>query len=148
MAGVRRIGGRVQLRLNESERAALLDIVDRLSEGVRATPVGGAVYEDAELEGDYRRFVLPDLIQGRDGDIEVVRQSLRAGEDTCALTEAHAYAWLRALNHLRLAAAATLGIDGDGWQEDADAATRERLEYRALMALAYIQEELVAALQS
>ncbi|MFN2569890.1 MAG: DUF2017 family protein [Candidatus Dormibacteria bacterium] len=148
MADVRRIGGRIHLRLNESERAALLDIVERLSPGVQALPAGRQVYDDEDLDEDYRRFVRPDLVQERDADIESVREALRAGEDTCALTEAHAYAWMRALNHLRLSAAALLGIDSDGWQEQADTATRERLEYRALIALAYIQEELVAALQS
>jgi len=148
VADVRRIGGRVHLRLNESERAALLDIVERLSPGVQALQVGRRVYDEEALEQDYERLVRPDVVLGRDTDIEAVRQALRAGEDTCALTEGNCYAWIRALNHLRLSAADQLGIDSDGWQEQADAATRERLEYRALIALAYIQEELVAALQS
>lgn len=147
MAEVRRIGGRIHLRLNQAERSALLEIVEMLAGHVHAAAPSRGVYESEAFEAEYDQFVRPGVVEGRDSDIEVVRASLRSGEDTCALTEAHAYAWMRALNHLRLAAASVLAIEDDGWQEELDTATQERMEYRALMALAYIQEELVAALQ-
>jgi hypothetical protein len=148
MAEVRRIGGRIHLRLNQPERTALLEIVDMLARHVHAARPSREVYESKAFEAEYDQFVRPGVIEGRDVDIDVVRESLRSGEDTCALTESHAYAWMRALNHLRLAAASVLAIEDDGWLEDLDTATRERMEYRALIALAYLQEELVAALQT
>lgn len=148
MAGVRRAGGRIHLRLNHAERMALLDIVESLAPEVAALPVGPAAYEDAELEAEFERLVRPDLARGREADIQAVTGSLRSGEDSCSLTDAGAFAWIRALNHLRLAAAARLGLDSDGSLDAmADSATRERREFRAIVALAYIQEELVAALQ-
>ena len=62
---------------------------------------------------------------------------------TCA-----SLAWLRAFNHLRLVAASALGIEEDGWETGLDAAAQGRPEFRVLMALGYLQEELVAALDS
>lgn len=142
------MGGRIQLRLNQAERVALLEIVDILTPEVAAAPIGRPAYEDGTLEEEFERLVRPELVRGRESDIEAIRSSLRSGEDTCALTDANAFAWIRALNHLRLAAAARLGLSGEGSLEEmADTATRERMEFRAVVALAFIQEELVAALQ-
>ena len=149
MAQVQRRRGRIQVRLNDREREALTGIVDRLSprfgETLAAAP---RAYEDAELQREYDRWVWPDVERGRDADLAVVRDGLSAGEDMLPLTEAQALAWLRAFNHLRLAAGEILGVDADGWEERADEATRERAEFGILMALAYLQEELVAALES
>ena len=64
------------------------------------------------------------------------------------LTEAQVYAWLRAFNQLRLAAASLLGITDDGWEAEASAELRARPEFGMLMALGWLQEELVAALES
>ncbi len=49
----------------------------------------------------------------------MVRDALSGGEDTLPLTEAQALAWLRAFNHLRVAAGEILGIEGDGWEDTA-----------------------------
>jgi hypothetical protein len=57
-------------------------------------------------------------------------------------------AWLRAFNHLRVAAGEILGIEGDGWEDLATDATKQKPEYGILIALGYLQEELVAALDS
>ncbi|MBV8527658.1 MAG: DUF2017 family protein, partial [Candidatus Dormibacteraeota bacterium] len=62
--------------------------------------------------------------------------------------EAQALSWLRAFNHLRLAAGRILGVDSDGWDERADPLMRATPEFGELMVLAYLQEELVVALES
>ena len=41
-----------------------------------------------------------------------------------------------------------VGIEGDGWEDTATDATKQRPEYGVLIALGYLQEELVAALDS
>ena len=78
----------------------------------------------------------------------MVRDALSGGEDTLPLTEAQTLAWLRAFNHLRVAAGEILGIEGDGWEDTATDATKQKPEYGVLIALGYLQEELVAALDS
>jgi len=148
MAQVLRRRGRIQLRLNPREREALSGIVDRLAPALTDSLAGAPrAYEDSALQSEYDRWVWPDVQRGRDADITVVRDGLTSGEDTLPLTEAQTLAWLRAFNHLRLAAAEVLGIDADGWEERADERTRELPEYGILMALGYLQEELVAALE-
>lgn len=146
MAQVQRRRGRIQVRLEARERAALVATVDRLQSltGENAQ----AAYDEPELQGEYARWVTPELDRERDEDIALVRQGLEAGEDMLPLTEAQAMAWLRAFNHLRLAAGRVLGVDADGWEERADAVTRSKPEFGVLLALAYLQEELVAALDS
>lgn len=146
MAQVQRRRGRIQVKLDALERAALVSTVDRLEPHTRGTRQ--RAYDDVELQGEYERWVAPELQSERDTDIAVVRQGLEAGEDMLPLTEAQALAWLRAFNHLRIAAGQILGVEADGWEERADAATRAAPEFGILLALAYIQEELVAALES
>lgn len=146
MAQVQRRRGRIQVKLDALERAALLSTLQRLEPHTRGR--AQRAYDEAEFQGEYDRWVAPELQSGRDADIDVVRQGLEAGEDTLPLTEAQALAWLRAFNHLRLAAGQILGVETDGWEERADAGTRAAPEFGILLALAYIQEELVAALES
>jgi hypothetical protein len=149
MAQVLRRRGRIQVRLDSHERSALLSIVDQLAPRL-GEPLTRPMraYDEAELQGEYERWVRPEVVTGREADVAVVRDSLSAGEDTLPLTEAQALSWLRAFNHLRLAAGEILGIDADGWEERADDATRKKPEYGVLLALAYLQEELIAALDS
>jgi hypothetical protein len=47
-----------------------------------------------------------------------------------------------------VAAGEILGIEGDGWEDTATDATKKKPEYGVLIALGYLQEELVAALDS
>jgi hypothetical protein len=149
MARVRRRRGRVQLQLDGDERAAIRGIVDELSPHLghvaRTIPVA---YADAEMQKEYDHWVRPELDRGRDADLEVMRDCLDSGEDMTPLTEEQTLAWVRGLNHLRLAAGALLGVEQDGWELSTDAATREKSEFRVLLALGYLQEELIAALES
>jgi hypothetical protein len=149
VAQVLRRRGRIQMKLDAKEREALLGIVEqfgaRLGGTLATTP---RAYEESELQAEYHRWVWPDVERGRDTDLQVVRDCLAAGEDTLPLTEAQALSWLRAFNHLRVAAGEMLGIDADGWEERADATQRRKPEFGVLVALGWIQEELVAALDS
>jgi hypothetical protein len=149
MARVRRRRGRVQLQLDADERTAIRDIVDQLSPHLghvaRTAPVA---YADAEMEREYDHWVRPEIDRGREADLRVIRDCLDSGEDMSPLTEAQTLAWVRGLNHLRLAAGALLGVEQDGWELSSDATLRDKPEFRVILALGYLQEELIAALES
>ncbi|MGD0834463.1 MAG: DUF2017 family protein [Candidatus Dormibacteria bacterium] len=149
MARVRRRRGRVQLQLDSDERTAIRDIVDELSPLLghvsRTAPVA---YADEEMEREYDHWVRPEIDRGRDADLSVIRDCLDSGEDISPLTEEQTLAWVRGLNHLRLAAGALLGVEQDGWELSPDSALRDKPEFRVLLALGYLQEELIAALES
>ena len=148
MASVLRRRGRIQVKVDKREREALIGIIDSLSPRL-AAPLASAprAYDDAKLQAEYDRWVRPDIEKGREADLTMVRDALSGGEDTLPLTEAQTLAWLRAFNHLRVAAGEILGIEGDGWEDTATDATKQKPEYGILMALGYLQEELVAALE-
>ncbi len=149
MANVLRRRGRIQVRLDGREREALLGIVTGMSPGLAAVrETTSRAYEDPELQREFARWVKPETDADCEADLAAVRDSLSAGEDTLPLTEAQALSWLRALNFLRLAAGQQLGVTDDAWMDAADDATRASYEFGVLIALGYIQEELVAALES
>ncbi len=149
MAQVLHRRGRVQLRLDIHEREALLHVLDELMPLVgQALHQAPRAYEDDQHQAEFDRWVRPDIEKGRDTDIEGMRESLASGEDTIVLTEPTAYSWLRAMNHLRLAAGASLGIDDDTWDTRMDAAQRDRSEFRMMTLLSWLQEEFVAALEA
>lgn len=148
MAEVRRRRDRIQLSLDAAERAAVEQIVEQLSP--RIGEVAGTVpiaYEEADLQAEYERWVRPEVDRERAADLDVIRDCVGSGEDVTVLTEAQALAWARGLNHLRLAAGGVLGVDEDGWEQRATATQRQSLEFRVMMALGLLQEELVAALE-
>ncbi|MGO8687444.1 MAG: DUF2017 family protein [Candidatus Dormibacteria bacterium] len=148
MAEVRKRRGRIQLRLDREERAALEMIVAQLSPKVgevkRTVPIA---YDDAELQREYDRWVRPEIDRSRGEDLDAIRESLGSGEDVTALTEDQALSWVRGLNLLRLTAGGLLGVEDDGWDQDADEALRRSPEYRVLLALGLLQEELIAVLE-
>ena len=149
MASVLKRRGRIQVRLDAMERAALLEIVALLQAHMRrslaTTP---RAYEDDGMQAEYDRWVRPDIERGHEADIDVIRDALSADEELLVLTEAQAYAWLRGYNQLRLAAGSILDISEDGWETEATDVLRAKPEFGMLMALGWIQEELVAALES
>ncbi len=136
------------MRLDAGERAALLDIVEHLAPllgtAARTSP---RAYDDEELEEEYARFMRPEVEAAREADVELVRESLRERGDVRQLDESQALAWTRALNHLRLVAGSLLGVEEDGWDEAADDSVLQRGEFTMLMALGWMQERLVAALE-
>jgi len=145
MAEVRKRGARVHLHLDRDERAALLLILDELSgEFGKHRRTMAVAYDDPELQAEYQRFVAPEVEHNRNQDVVVVRDCLTAEEDVTTLTEAQAMAWVRALNHLRLAAGGLAGIESTDWEKELIKAPQPAV--RALLALGYLQEEMVAAL--
>ena len=149
MAEVRKRRGRIQLRLDREERAALEMIVAQLSPKVgevkRTVPIA---YDDAELQREYDRWVSPgDRPEPGSRTSTPSARALGSGEDVTALTEDQALSWVRGLNLLRLTAGGLLGIEDDGWDQDADEALRRSPEYRVLLALGLLQEELIAVLE-
>jgi hypothetical protein len=149
VAQVLRRRGRIQVRVDKREREALVGIIDSLGPRLAAPLVAAPrAYDEDDLQAEYDRWVRPDIDRGREADVTMVRDALSEGEDTLPLTEAQALVWLRAFNHLRIAAGEILGIEGDGWEETATDVTKRTPEYGVLIALGYLQEELVAALGS
>jgi len=149
VAQVLRRRGRIQVRLDAKERQVLLDVIARLQAKLpRVRDTLSRTYDDPKLQDEYLRWVRPETDAGAEADVTVVRESLESGENTLPLTEAQALCWLRALNHLRLAAGTVLGVSDDEWMERADTTTQRSFEYGVLIGLGYIQEELVAALDS
>ena len=149
MASVLKRRGRIQVRLDERERTALLDIMARLQTHIsRALATTPRAYEDEAKQAEYDRWVRPEIERGYEADLDVIRDALGAGEELLVLTEAQVYAWLRGFNQLRLAAGSLLGITEDGWETTASADLRERPEFGMLMALGFLQEELLAALET
>jgi hypothetical protein len=149
VASVLKRRGRIQVRLDERERAALLDILERLETHIsRALATTPRAYDDETMQAEFDRWVRPDIEIGYAADLDVVRESLSAGEGLLVLTEAQVFAWLRGFNQLRLAAGSLLGISEDGWESAATEELRGRPEFGMLMALGWLQEELVAALES
>jgi hypothetical protein len=148
VAEVRKRRGRIQLRLNREERAALTMIVDQLSPRVgqvkRTVPIA---YDDPEQQREYDLWVRPEIERSRGQDLDAIRESLGSGEDVTALSEEQALAWVRGLNLLRLTAGGLLGVEDDGWDQHADDALLRSPEYRVLLALGLLQEELVAVLE-
>jgi hypothetical protein len=149
VASVLKRRGRIQVRLDEAERTALLDIVERLQTHIsRALATTPRAYEDEPKQAEYDRWVRPEIERGYEADLDVLRDALGSGDELLVLTEAQVYAWLRGFNQLRLAAASLLGITEDGWETAADDKLRARPEFGMLMALGWLQEELLAALES
>jgi hypothetical protein len=136
------------VRLDAEERAGLLSIVDTLSphfgQVARTTP---RAYDDPAMEEEYARLMRPEVEASRDADVEAMRASLRRGADRFELDDSQALSWTRALNHLRLAAGGLLGIEEDGWDDAADDSVVESTEFTMLMALGWMQEHIVAALE-
>ena len=149
MASVRRRRGRVEVKLDEDERRVLLSIVDSLEAVLGTVPrTTPRAFDDEELEAEYQKWIAPELVSTRKADIDTVRRALGSDEEHTELSDKQALAWIRALNHLRLAAGGVLGVDDDDWETRLTAAERDRDEYKMLSALGWVQEALVDALNS
>ena len=148
MAEVRKRRGRIQIRLDADERAALVMIVDQLAPSLgQVRPTLPVAYDDPEFQAEYDRWVRPEIERSREADLDVIRDCIGSGEDVTVLTEEQALAWARGLNLLRITAGGIMGVEKDGWEQQADDAMRHSSEFRVLLALGLIQEELVAVLE-
>ena len=149
MASIRRQSGRIEVRLDRDERAALLDIVEHLAPLLGTVPrTSPRAYAEDDLEEEYDRFMRPEVEAARDADIDALRASLREEGDRLRLDESQALSWTRAFEHLRLVAGGLLGVEEDGWEEAAGDSVLRSAEFTMLMALGWMQEHLVAALDA
>ncbi|MHB1576422.1 MAG: DUF2017 family protein [Candidatus Dormibacteria bacterium] len=146
MAEIRGHGEIVEVLVDQRERQALLQIVDRvrpmLEESNWAFP---RAYEQEELEQEFQRLAGADLLKSREADLETLRGCLDS-QAPIELTEEQTWSWLRALNALRLALAERLGLDQDGWEERFSPRQHRRPPLATLHLLSWVQEELVEAL--
>ena len=81
MASVLKRRGRIQVRLDDRERTAILDIVERLQTHIsRALATTPRAYEDEGKQAEYDRWVRPEIERGYEADLDVIRDALSAGE--------------------------------------------------------------------
>jgi hypothetical protein len=147
VASIRRQGRSVEVRLDRDERAALMEIIGRLAPLLgTAERTSPRAYDDPQLEEEYARFMRPEVEAAREADVELLRASLQTEGDVRRLDDSQALSWTRALEHLRLVAGALLGVEEDGWDDAADDSLLRSQEFTMLMALGWLQEHLVAAL--
>lgn len=144
MPRIRRYLGRVELWLDDRERSNLLHSVETLRE--QAAAVRPRAYDEPELDAEYQRYSAPEVGQLHDADLAAVCADLAGTTRPLRLDEERALAWLRALNMLRLAAGARLGIESDDWAEATEVAPGKQETLSMLLDLGWVQEEILEAM--
>lgn len=143
MAEIETLHDELVITLSTSEKEQLLVAIDILEEKIGVVPrTTPHAYSDLAMEAEYRRLTWPSVQEGRRSDIDEVRANLRRRGPSFRLTQEGAWAWVRALNHLRMAAAGVLGIVDEDWHSHAGE-WADIPEYQALHALTWIQGALV-----
>jgi len=137
-----RRGDEVRVKLDRDTRDVLAGLPELLAGSDDAD--GRLTYrvhpDDPEAEERYRELVGDSLDDLRRGDREVLVRGI--GDSTIGIEDAEA--WMRVIGEARLVLAARLGIERDGWEEDADPA--QNPEMALLTYLGYLQDRLVAIL--
>ena len=143
-------GGRVRLRLDEREALFLGELLDELEERL-AEPDDPSLrrlfppaYSDPESDEQYRSLVRGQLLSGRLDALRTMRATLGHKE----LSPEQADAWLRVLNDLRLMLGTRLDVTEELDFEDFDPAEPQAQELAIYGYLSWLQEQLVAALQT
>lgn len=168
----RTTAGRIVIRLDDVERGLLRTLTDQLIELIEvpeaaeqddplASMVGidadavrpqdpallrllpDAYPDDSSASDDFRRFTERGLRAAKTEAARTVAQTLERSGVKVTLTAGEAAAWLSALNDIRLALGARLGIDTDGWRPDprADDGLGHVYDW-----LTFVQDSLVNAL--
>jgi hypothetical protein len=142
--------GGVRLSLNANEQLLLRDLLDQL-EPLLGDPDDPALrrlfppaYSDDESDEQYRSLVRDQLVYGRTKSLGTVRATL--GEQT--LSPEQADDWLRALNDLRLVLGTRLEVNEDLDYERIDLDEPRGRDLAVYGYLAWLQEQLVDALQA
>lgn len=152
MARIRRYLGRVELWFDDREKAALAHALDALKgdlakagerDGSRLHP---RAYDDPKLEKEYQRYSAPEVSALHDADVAAVREDLTGKTQPLRLDDDRALLWLRALNVLRLAGGARLGIEDDGWEETATVEAGDEETWAMFLDLGWVQEGILAAI--
>ena len=148
MTPFRRVDDEIEIRLESDEVDALglvtelLDSVGEVSNDPAGDRLNIAVYpEDADASAEFQRLMGSEMAAGRQSDrsaFTAVLEALQSGPVTMSLAEAEA--WMMVLGEARLALAARLGIEEEGWGEDP--AEAEQPAMALLHYLSYLQGSL------
>ena len=146
--------GVIELRLRDDEIDALslmrglLTSVGHQEGDPAAERLSVAAYpEDAEAQAEYGRLMAPELDRQRGRDRAAVTSSLEAARDgPVNLTTDEAESWLMVINEARLALAARLGIEQEGWGETKDEQSPPVPAMVLLVYLTGVQDDLIEAL--
>ncbi len=128
---------------------AIYSIIQHLARklGKSWEPPSGA-YADPELQEEYEKWVTPALAATRATEIERVASIFAQSTPPLELTDEDALMLIRVLNILRHVAASEMGITDESWSADETLEKEHESEYRMLMVLGWIEEEIVNALES
>ena len=146
---IRRTGDRVRLNLDANEQALLRQLLDQL-EPLLAEPDDPSMrrlfppaYSDEQDDDQYRSLVRDQLVRGRARSLGTMRDTI--ANDAIDLEQADE--WLRALNDLRLVLGTRLEVTEDLDYESIDLDTPRGRDLAVYGYLAWLQEQLVDALQ-
>jgi Domain of unknown function (DUF2017) len=146
---IRREGDRVRLNLDGHEQALLRELLDQL-EPLLADPDDPALrrlfppaYSEEENDQQYRSLVRDQLVNGRAKALASMRDTLAS--ETIDVEQADE--WLRALNDLRLVLGTRLDVSEEIDYERIDLDEPRGRELAIYGYLAWLQEQLVDALQ-
>jgi len=146
---IRRKGDRVRLNLDAHEQALLREFLDEF-EPLLAEPDDPSLrrlfppaYSDERSDDQYRSLVRGQLVRGRARSLATMRDTL--GSEEIDLEQADE--WLRALNDLRLVLGTRLDVSEDLDYERLDLDTPRGRDLAVYGYLAWLQEQLVDALQ-
>jgi len=146
---IRRKGDRVRISLDAHEQGLLREFLDQL-EPLLAEPDDPSLrrlfppaYSDEQSDDHYRSLVRDQLVRGRARSLATMRDTL--GSDAIDLDQADE--WLRALNDLRLVLGTRLEVSEDLDYESIDLDTPRGRDLAVYGYLAWLQEQLVEALQ-
>jgi hypothetical protein len=146
---IRREGDRVRLYLDAHEQALLRGLLDQL-EPMLAEPDDPALrrlfppaFSEPESDEQYRSLVRDQLVNGRSKALASMRDTL--GRESIDLEQADE--WLRALNDLRLVLGTRLDVNEEIDYERIDLNEPRGRDLAIYGYLAWLQEQLVDALQ-
>ena len=146
---IRRKGDRVRLNLDAHEQALLRELLDQLeplladSDDPSMRRLFPPAYSDEKSDDQYRSLVRDQLVRGRARSLATMRDTL--ANDAIDLEQADE--WLRALNDLRLVLGTRLDVTEDLDYESIDLDTPRGRDLAVYGYLAWLQEQLVDALQ-
>src|SRR3954447_21596023 len=146
---IRRRGDRVRLYLDAHEQALLRELLDQL-EPMLEEPDDPALrrlfppaYSEAESDEQYQSLVRGQLVNGRSKALASMRDTL--DDETIDLEQADE--WLRAINDLRLVLGTRLDVSEEIDYERIDLNEPRGRDLAIYGDLAWLQEQLVDALQ-
>lgn len=136
-----RDGATIRVRLRRLEQQALATLPDLIEHGGAIDRLAYRAHpDDPERDAEFQALVAGSLAGMRHEDHRRFVAGLAGG----VLEGDDAEAWLRVIGEARLVLATALGIDHDGWEEEAD--PEESPEMALLSYLGFLQDRLVTLL--